>query len=106
MAMKMEQKAEYLIMNFLYKTNNIKADTYHFIAKFFTRLLSGLIFISLLISFNSKAEPYLAIKNSLKCATCHFNPNGGGLRNDFGRVYDQNLLPAKRAIMTVQRLPG
>jgi hypothetical protein len=52
MAMKMEQKAEYLIMNFLYKTNNIKADTYHFIAKFFTRLLSGLIFISLLISFN------------------------------------------------------
>lgn len=91
----MEQKAEYLLMNFLYKSDNVKVEAQPFIKNIFTWLLSGLLFISLIISFSSKAEPYLAIKNNIKCAACHVNPNGGGLRNDFGRIYGQNLLPAK-----------
>jgi hypothetical protein len=37
-----------------------------------------------------RALPLYASREGTKCASCHFDPNGGGMRNEFGFNYDKN----------------
>jgi hypothetical protein len=59
-------------------------------------LISIIVMLGLLLNVNTvQAEPYLAIKNNMKCSTCHVNPLGGGLRTSFGNIYGHTQLPQK-----------
>jgi len=58
-----------------------------------TRLLVAFAVLALHAA-PSDAEPYIAVQQGYRCAQCHFNLTGGGLRNSFGSIYAQNLMPA------------
>ena len=44
----------------------------------------------LLLARRAETLPLYAARQGLKCASCHFDPNGGGPRNEFGFAFARN----------------
>lgn len=51
--------------------------------------------LSIFIPSRVEAEPYIAVREGMKCAQCHVNRTGGGKRTPYGLIYSQTLLPMK-----------
>jgi len=63
--------------------------------------LSGLLWIASLVS----AEPYIAVREGLKCSACHSNLTGGGKRTRMGSGVGAMDLPWKPLDLQKQKLP-
>jgi hypothetical protein len=60
------------------------------------RRASAAALVLVLACASARAEPYLAVQTGLRCAQCHVNQTGGGMRTPFGNQFAQTQLASNR----------
>jgi hypothetical protein len=66
---------------------------------------AGLSLFLCFISISVFAEPYLALREGLKCSSCHLNLTGGGKRTRMGAGYGAQDLPWKSIDLAANKIP-
>lgn len=62
----------------------------------FVQVFSFVAFLTLMFSTLSSALPRFALMAGAKCASCHVNPSGGQMRNDYGATsFSVDALPLR-----------
>lgn len=62
--------------------------------------------LALLCAPSVHAEPWIAVQQGMKCASCHVNASGGGMRNAYGNLYAQMTLAAQSLAATDAKWTG
>ena len=65
-----------------------------FLRVFFILTVISLISVNMAISKPFRVSKLPDKGRTYGCATCHFNPMGGGKRNPFGQDYEKIAIPA------------
>ncbi|MBI4546943.1 MAG: hypothetical protein HY707_03125 [Ignavibacteriae bacterium] len=58
-------------------------------------LINAVIVISLILSQSSYSLPRFALMTGSKCGTCHINPTGGQMRNEYGVNFSMDAVPLR-----------
>lgn len=59
-------------------------------------VLASVVTLTTLLHEVVQAEPYFAVQQGMKCSACHVNPTGGGMRNEYGNMWAQMTLAARK----------
>lgn len=57
-----------------------------------------LLVLLLLLPLPARSEPRFALREGLRCAHCHVNRTGGGMRTPYGATFAQSSLPTFRVM--------
>jgi len=69
------------------------------------RHFAGVLGTLLLWTSAAGAEPYLAVREGMRCSACHVNMNGGGMRSDLVTMHARDVLHYPSFLGTFSNLP-
>ena len=61
----------------------------------YSSIILFLIFLTISVTSVSHALPRFALMTGAKCGSCHVNPTGGQIRNEYGSLFSVDALPLR-----------
>jgi hypothetical protein len=60
------------------------------------RIAGVLLVAGVALNGAASAEPYFAVREGMKCASCHVAASGGGMRTPLGNAWAHTVMPARK----------